>query len=145
MPGDPAAIVVPVGSGGSAAGLLAGLAAEGLDIPVVGVSVSRQPEAVRAHVLDLAAQCAALCATPPPRPDQLTLVDAREPGFGLLTDREQECAARAYTRAGLLLDATYGAKTLRVALDRATGTADPVLWWHTGGLVPATTRIGKSV
>ncbi|GAA1840311.1 D-cysteine desulfhydrase family protein [Pseudonocardia ailaonensis] len=143
----PAAIVLPVGSGGSCAGLLAG----GLDIPVVGVSVSRSPEEIRATVLDLADRCAALRGTAPPRPELLEIVDARGPGFGAASAAETEAALLALRTEGLLLDPTYGAEAFAEVLHRAgaptraepgpdsrTGLAEaPIVWWHTGGVLPA--------
>jgi 1-aminocyclopropane-1-carboxylate deaminase/D-cysteine desulfhydrase-like pyridoxal-dependent ACC family enzyme len=130
----PASIVLPLGSGGSCAGLLAGLAAVGLRIPVVGVSVSRPPAAIEASVWEVAAGCARLLGTPAPT-GGLEVVDARGAGFGKASECERERALMALRTEGLLMDHTYGAQALRVALERtATG---PVLFWHTGGLVPA--------
>jgi 1-aminocyclopropane-1-carboxylate deaminase/D-cysteine desulfhydrase-like pyridoxal-dependent ACC family enzyme len=135
----PSAIVLPVGSGGSCAGLLAGLAACGLDVPVVGVSVSRPLAEIRDRVLTLAAECAALLGGPPPRPGQLDMVDARGTGFGRVTALEEGRARLALRTEGLLLDATYGAEAFSVAVERLRDRpAGPVVWWHTGGVVPAT-------
>lgn len=136
----PSAIVLAVGSGGSCAGLLAGLAAWGLDVPVVGVSVSRPPEEIRATVLALAGQCAALRGTSAPSANRLELVDARGPGFGRATPREELRALVALRTEGFLLDTTYGAEAFAVAVDLATRRR-PVVWWHTGGLIPAVHRV----
>jgi 1-aminocyclopropane-1-carboxylate deaminase/D-cysteine desulfhydrase-like pyridoxal-dependent ACC family enzyme len=134
----PSAIVLPVGSGGSCAGLLAGLAGCGLDVPVVGVSVSRPPDAVRATVLSLAAQCSALRQTVPPAPGQLRIVDAVGPGFGSATERERQHARLLLQAEGLLLETTYGAEAFTVAADLLLdGPTEPVVWWHTGGVAPA--------
>ncbi|HEX4253025.1 MAG TPA: pyridoxal-phosphate dependent enzyme [Pseudonocardia sp.] len=141
----PSVIVLAVGSGGSCAGLLAGLAASGLDIPVLGVSVSRPPEQIGPRVLDLARGCARLLGTPPPDPRLLQLRDARGPGFGLATDLERERAGLALRTEGLLLDETYGAQACSAALDRLLADpAAPVLLWHTGGLLPAVTALRPS-
>jgi len=138
----PSCIVVPVGSGGSCAGLLAGLA--DTDLPVVGVSVSRPPAAAREAVLALATQCAELRDGPPPRDGQLELVDAVGAGFGIASAREDELARLALHTEGLLLDATYGAKAFAVAVERLQRRPGrPVLWWHTGGVVPAVAHVTK--
>jgi 1-aminocyclopropane-1-carboxylate deaminase/D-cysteine desulfhydrase-like pyridoxal-dependent ACC family enzyme len=130
----PGVIVLAVGSGGSCAGLLAGLAAVGMRIPVVGVSVSRPPARIEARVRELAEGCAGLLGTPVPT-GGLEIVDARGAGFGVASACERERARLALHTEGLLLDHTYGAQALHVALERtATGS---VLFWHTGGLVPA--------
>ncbi|WP_214370505.1 1-aminocyclopropane-1-carboxylate deaminase/D-cysteine desulfhydrase [Pseudonocardia sp. H11422] len=140
----PALIVLPVGSGGSSAGLLAGLAAVGLDTPVLGVSVSRPLAEIGPHVCELARECAQLLGTPEPRPEQLELIDARGPGFGVASEVERERARLVLHTEGLLLDETYGAEALSAAVDRLLGDPPgPVLWWHTGGLVPAISTITK--
>lgn len=134
----PALLVIAVGSGGSAAGLLAGLAATGLGCPVLGVSVSRPVSEARAKVLDLAHGCSALRGTAEPDPDALEIVDARGPGFGIAAPGDREAAGLALRTEGLLLDETYGAKAFAVLLDRVRGgIPGPVLYWHTGGVVSA--------
>ncbi|MFC4947297.1 1-aminocyclopropane-1-carboxylate deaminase/D-cysteine desulfhydrase [Pseudonocardia sp. GCM10023141] len=138
---EPALIVLAVGSGGSSAGLMAGLAAAGLDTPVLGVSVSRPPAEIAAHVQELAAGCAALLGTPAPRAPEI--IDARGPGFGTATRRERERARLALHTEGLLLDETYGAEAFSAAVDQLEAGSGPVLYWHTGGLLPATTSIMK--
>lgn len=140
----PSCIVLPVGSGGSCAGLLAGLADTDLDVPVVGVSVSRPPAAARATVLATATQCTELRGGLPPRAGQLELVDAVGGGFGIASAREDDLARLALHTEGLLLDATYGAKAFAVAVEmlQRRPTA-PVLWWHTGGVVPAVAHMTK--
>lgn len=141
----PSVIVLAVGSGGSCAGLLAGLAAVGLDVPVLGVSVSRPPEQIGPRVLELASGCARLLGTPLPDPGRLELLDARGPGFGLATELERERAGLALRTEGLLLDETYGAEACSAAIDRLRADpAAPVLLWHTGGLLPAVTALRPS-
>jgi 1-aminocyclopropane-1-carboxylate deaminase/D-cysteine desulfhydrase-like pyridoxal-dependent ACC family enzyme len=140
----PRLIVLSVGSGGSCAGLLAGLAAIGLDVPVLGVSVSRAPERIEPRVWELAAGCARLLGTPAPA-GRLDIVDARGLGFGQASDLEIERGLLAWRTEGLLFDQTYGVEALSSAIDAfdASGRLgggpgpEPVVLWHTGGLVPA--------
>ncbi|WP_433295679.1 1-aminocyclopropane-1-carboxylate deaminase/D-cysteine desulfhydrase [Pseudonocardia sp. CA-142604] len=139
---QPVEVVLPLGSGGSCAGLLAGLAAAGATFPVIAVSVSRPPEDVRRTVLAMARECAALRGTTAPTADQLELVDARGEGFGTATEQERRRARLALHTEGLLLDTTYGAEAFSVAVDRLLGRPPgPVVWWHTGGLVPAVAHV----
>lgn len=134
----PALVVLPVGSGGSCAGLLAGFAACGLAWPVLGISVSRPVEQITERVLALAAECAATLGTAAPRPELLEVADARGPGFGIASEPDREIARLALCTEGLLLDDTYTAKALRVTVDRlANGSPGPVVFWHTGGVVGA--------
>ena len=141
----PSVIVLAVGSGGSCAGLLAGLAAVGLNVPVLGVSVSRPPELIGPRVLELARGCSRLLGTPAPDAGRLELLDARGPGFGVATDVERERAGLALHTEGLLLDETYGAEACSAAIDRLLADpAAPVLLWHTGGLLPAVAALRPS-
>jgi 1-aminocyclopropane-1-carboxylate deaminase/D-cysteine desulfhydrase-like pyridoxal-dependent ACC family enzyme len=135
----PELIVLALGSGGSCAGLLAGLAARRLDIPVLGVSVSRPPHDIERTVHRLAEGCARLLGHTRPT-TRLEVVDARGPGFGVATDTERDRARLALHTEGLLLDETYGAEAFTVALERACQNRDgsrTVLFWHTGGVVGA--------
>jgi 1-aminocyclopropane-1-carboxylate deaminase/D-cysteine desulfhydrase-like pyridoxal-dependent ACC family enzyme len=138
----PEVIVLAVGSGGSAAGLLAGLAATDLAGTLLGVSVSRPLERVRPRVLALARECAALLGTGDPDPDRLELVDAVGHGFGVPSDAERALAAVALRTEGLLLDPTYGAKAFAVAAGHAR-LGRPTLFWHTGGMLPAVAAIRR--
>ena len=133
----PEVVVLAVGSGGSCAGL----AAAGLSTPVLGVSVSRDPAAIAAHVAELAHCCAQLLGTTVVVP---ALVDARGPGFGVASARERERARVALHTEGLLLDETYGAEAFSAAVDRALlPGSGPVVYWHTGGVLPAVDGIRK--
>lgn len=139
----PATIVIPLGSGGSAAGLLAGLAAAGAATRVLAVSVSRPPDEITPKVLGLARDCAALLGVPPPRADRLEVVDHRGPGFGLATEVDRHAAETVLRAEGLLLDDTYGAKTAAVAFARLhDGLPGPVVLWHTGGVASALSHLG---
>ncbi|TCK24440.1 1-aminocyclopropane-1-carboxylate deaminase/D-cysteine desulfhydrase [Pseudonocardia endophytica] len=146
---EPALVVIAVGSGGSAAGLLAGAAAVAAGWRLLAVSVSRPRDEIEATVRSLADGCAELCGTPEPDASRLEIVDARGPGFGVASARDRAAAEFALHTEGLLLDDTYGAKAFAVALDRLRGgEPGPVLYWHTGGvssalahLVPEPVRI----
>lgn len=131
---SPAVIVLAVGSGGSVAGLVTGLAASGLAWPVLGVSVSRPLSQIADRVAELAGECAALLGTPAPALPEL--VDARGAGFGVASQRERECARFALHTEGLLLDHTYGAEAFAALVDRLP-VAGPAVYWHTGGTIPA--------
>ena len=138
----PPTVVIPVGSGGSVAGLLAGLAGTGWR--VLGASVSRPPEEITAKVLALAGEAAALCGTARPRPDQLTIVDARGPGFGVASPADRAAADLVLRTEGVLLDDTYGAKAAKVAMEHVgADPARPTLLWLTGGLVSALSHVSE--
>ncbi|HVE96216.1 MAG TPA: pyridoxal-phosphate dependent enzyme [Pseudonocardiaceae bacterium] len=133
LDGEPALVVLAVGSGSSCAGLLAA----GLPWPVLGVSVSRPLLEITGKVRALAEACAGLLGNPSPRPGRLEIVDVRGPGFGVASPADRAAARLALHTEGLLLDHTYGAKAFAVLTERVGGARGPVVFWHTGGLVPA--------
>lgn len=130
---EPALVVLAVGSGSSCAGLLAA----GPPWPVLGVSVSRPPLEITGKVRALAEACAGLLGNPSPRPGWLEILDVRGPGFGVASPADRAAARLALHTEGLLLDHTYGAKAFAVLTERVGGAGGPVVFWHTGGLVPA--------
>jgi L-cysteate sulfo-lyase len=99
-------IVTATGSAGTHAGLVAGLAVMGTDIPVLGIGVRAPKEKQEANVLKLAGETAALLGRP-----------------GCVTD-------------GILLDPVYSAKAMKglIALAKAGRfEGERVVFLHTGG------------
>ncbi len=152
----PELIVVPLGSGGTAAGLLVGLALAELDIRVVGVRVVPRIVANRRRVLHLARRTAALlgrlaaCAAPSIPDDRLEVEDVAYGGaYGRETAQGRAAAAALLAAGGPALEGTYSAKAFAVALARARA-APPgrVLFWLTfdgrwmaaGDAAPTTAR-----
>jgi 1-aminocyclopropane-1-carboxylate deaminase/D-cysteine desulfhydrase-like pyridoxal-dependent ACC family enzyme len=135
----PALVVLAVGSGGSCAGLLAA----GPQWPVLGVSVSRPLPEITSKVRGLAQACARLLGNPPPYEERLEIVDARGPGFGVASPGGRAAARLALHTEGLVLDDTYGAKAFAVLIERLRVATGPVVFWHTGGLVPAVAALKR--
>jgi 1-aminocyclopropane-1-carboxylate deaminase/D-cysteine desulfhydrase-like pyridoxal-dependent ACC family enzyme len=133
--------VLAVGSGGSCAGLLAA----GPPWPVLGVSVSRPLPEITGKVRALAQACARLLGNPPPRNDLVEIVDARGPGFGVASPADRAAARLALHTEGLLLDDTYGAKAFAVLIKRVSAASGPVVFWHTGGLVPVIAALERTL
>jgi D-cysteine desulfhydrase len=128
----PRAIYVPLGSGGTAAGLLVGLALAGLDgARVVAVQVVPWPWASEAAVRGLARRTAALLlrlGVRAPAPGALEVVrDQLGPGYGAPTAAAEAAVARA-AAAGLTLETTYSGKALAALLARREPGA---LFWLT--------------
>jgi 1-aminocyclopropane-1-carboxylate deaminase/D-cysteine desulfhydrase-like pyridoxal-dependent ACC family enzyme len=110
---------------------------------VLGVSVSRPLPEITAMVHALAEECAELLGNPPPRAELLEIVDARGPGFGVASPADRAAARLALHAEGLLLDDTYGAKAFAVLIERLRVADGLVVFWHTGGLVPAVAALEK--
>ena len=150
---EPAAIVVPLGSGGTVAGLVAGLRLAGLATRVLAVQVTDLLPLSPRFLARLGARALAvlgrLGAGPLPRlaPGDF---DVRTqwlgPGYGVVTPEGADAARRVLATEGLRLETTYGAKALAaaLALGRMAPWRDrPLLFWHTSSAAdPAATLAG---
>jgi 1-aminocyclopropane-1-carboxylate deaminase/D-cysteine desulfhydrase-like pyridoxal-dependent ACC family enzyme len=125
---EPDAIVVALGSGGTAAGILAGVVAEGLRSRVIAVDVAIGSAAATALVLYLAYGLGG-------RLGDLGRRLGVERGYlGAGYGHPTEVGARATVEAraaGLTLDPTYTAKTFAAALDQVRRSPGVVLYWNT--------------
>lgn len=137
----PARVVVPLGSGGTAAGLALGFAIAGLEVEVVGARVGPRLFVTRRRVLSLAHAAAVLLerlgdrAAPRVRPGQVRVDHHVSAGaYGRpLAAAEQLAATLERLHAGrpLVLDATYSAKALASAVTCARRDGAPTLFWLT--------------
>jgi 1-aminocyclopropane-1-carboxylate deaminase/D-cysteine desulfhydrase-like pyridoxal-dependent ACC family enzyme len=135
----PDTLVVPLGSGGTAAGLLVGLALAGLWTRVLGVRVVPRVVANRRRVLALARRTAALfgerAGVSPPLIDatRFTIEDTQYGGaYARETRASRSSAALVLAREGPALEGTYSAKALAAALAHARAEPDEhVLYWLT--------------
>jgi D-cysteine desulfhydrase len=129
----PDAIVLPLGTGGTAAGLALAVSALGWPTQVVGVRVAPRIVANRWRTMWLAHAARRLLAhrgVPLPAPRSLHIVDGLGKGYGHPTP-EGEAASRLASEHGLTLDPTYGAKAFAFLLQRATYDGQRVVFWHT--------------
>lgn len=135
----PDIIVLPLGSGGTTAGLLVGLALAGARTRVVGVRVVPGVVANRSRVLRLAQRTcdllASLTGEPMPALDR-TRLEIEHSGFGGAYGRETDAARQAARQlldaGGPPLEGTYSGKAFAVALARAGRAPDErVLFWLT--------------
>jgi D-cysteine desulfhydrase len=135
----PDTLVVPLGSGGTAAGLMVGLALAGLPTRVLGVRVVPRVVANRRRVMRLARAASArfgeLAGVAPPeiREDRL-VIEQSEYGGAYARETETSRAALALVRAagGPSLEGTYSAKALAGALRRARRSPEEsILFWLT--------------
>lgn len=129
-----ATVVLPVGSGGSIAGLLAGLTVPGrrCRVEVVGVSVSRPPDEGERQVTQRANECARLIGARGSMP-RWRLVDGRGRGYGGRSPEAEDLAERVLLHGGLVADPVYNAKALLWLEQHRDRLDGPVVYWSTGG------------
>jgi 1-aminocyclopropane-1-carboxylate deaminase/D-cysteine desulfhydrase-like pyridoxal-dependent ACC family enzyme len=129
-------VVVPTGSGGTLAGLVAGHLLLGRPWTLAGCSASRPPQAAARQVQTLASQCLRLLGTnDEPGPGDITIADARGPGHGVPSLAGLAAAEEAMRTEGLMLDPVYTAKALALA-----PPGRDVVFWHTGGVLDAVAK-----
>ncbi len=132
----PDTIVVPLGTGGTAAGIALGVA--WLDWPtrVVAVRVAPRLVANRWRTVRLARNAAALLHARDrqfgsPRSEfRIDVVDGLGAGYGHPSPAGERARALA-AEHGLRLDPTYGGKAFAFLLQRATGNVQRAVFWHT--------------
>lgn len=134
----PARIVVPLGSGGTAAGLLLGLAIAGLPTQVVAARITPRLGAFNWRVLGLAHATARLIErltgsrVARAAPERLTIDHTVYGGaFGRACRKSDALAHDIATAHGLQLDGTYGAKAIAAAITAANQGGGETLYWVT--------------
>ncbi len=132
----PERVVVPLGSGGTAAGLVLGFAIAGLDVVVDAVRVAPALVAHRRRVLSLAARSGGLIErlagerVPRPGAHALRVIGSEYGGaYGRATAGAAAAARWLREAGGPPVDATYSAKALAAAL--AEGPAEGLVFWLT--------------
>jgi D-cysteine desulfhydrase family pyridoxal phosphate-dependent enzyme len=133
-------VVVASGSGQTHAGLLCGLRALGLRVPVHGACVRRGADAQRDRIITVSRKLETLLGASPilGNDDVLTWEQALAPGYGQLGPASREAISMMARYEGLFVDPVYTAKSLAVLIDLARTGVIPrgsrVLFIHTGGL-----------
>lgn len=132
-------IVHASGSGGTQAGLIAGLALQNSDTKVLGISVKSNRQAQEGKVYSLALESAdALGMSGSISRDRvLALDDYLGPGYGLTNPEVSHAVHVAAKHEGLLLDPVYTGKAMSGLIDLAKRgmfrESDNVVFLHTGG------------
>ncbi len=132
-------VVAASGSGGTHAGLLAGLHGATANLPLTGVSVRADREAQEAKIHRLASETYALAGGAGEVPREAVVVrdDQVGPGYSLPTDAMAEAVRLLARTEAILADPVYTGKALAglVAMVRegALRADQRVLFVHTGG------------
>lgn len=137
------AVVVPNGSGGMQAGLVAGMTALGRSRttpPIVGYGVYGDAVAAQAATLAKANQTAQLLDPSLRVPDEAVVMDGAHlgEGYGIPTDGMRRAVRLLASTEGLLIDPVYGGKAFAGLLHAIESgvyrTGQRVLFVMTGGL-----------
>lgn len=146
----PDTIVVPVGSGGTLAGLVCGCRLAALDIDLVGVRTAMasfgNPERIATLADETAAVLGEYGLDDPPTfaADEITILDGFiGDGYGEPTPAGRECTELAATH-GLELDQTFTAKTVAALRDHPQFEDGTTLYWHTLSSVDLADRLAEA-
>ena len=131
-------LVTATGSAGTHAGLVAGMAVSGADIPVLGIGVRAPKEKQETNVFNLAVETAALLGHPERVTREMVVADCDYvgAGYGLIDQAVVDALTLAARTEGLLLDPVYTGKAMKglIALSRAGAfEGETVVFLHTGG------------
>ena len=136
-----ARLVVAAGSGGTLAGLLAGLALIGSSLRPLGIDVGKLWRGFPASIAALAEEtCQRLSERRRFQASQVPLVERSYVGtrYGTPSAAGNEAIRRLAQTEGILLDPVYTGKAFAGLLDligtRAIRPDEPVIFLHTGGL-----------
>jgi L-cysteate sulfo-lyase len=131
-------IVTATGSAGTHAGLVAGLAVMGADIPVLGIGVRAPKDVQEANVFKLAVETADLLGHKDRVTRDMVVADCDfvGAGYGLIDDAVISALKLAARTDGILLDPVYTGKAMKGLIELASlGRFDEetVVFLHTGG------------
>ena len=149
----PARVVVPLGTGGTAAGMALGFAAAGMRTQVIGARVVPRIATGHARVIHRARATARWVRKttgvilPNVTSDALRIVhDAYAGAYGRVSALGREAAEIMERATGMRLDATYSAKACASALALGAREGGPTLFWMTfdgRGLLSDEFRVGS--
>ena len=132
-------MVVPSGSAGTHAGIIAGMIGDNAEIPVTGIGVNRKKDVQQAAVLSLANETLRLIGTKAQVPAEAVVAfdDYVGPGYSLPTPAMIEAVKMLARTESILLDPVYSGKAMSGLIDLARKGYFPkgsnVLFLHTGG------------
>ncbi|MBL1257796.1 pyridoxal-phosphate dependent enzyme [Methylocystis sp. Sn-Cys] len=146
-------VVIPVGSGGTIAGLVSGFKhdfenendAGAFNIEVVGVCVSRPPEELSPVINAMATACGGGRSALRSVHCKWRLVDGRGAGFGVCDRHEEMFIDEITRRSRLLVDTTYNGKAMIWLGDSLSRPAGSVVYWHTGGFLAVADRAANRI
>jgi D-cysteine desulfhydrase family pyridoxal phosphate-dependent enzyme len=134
-------VVLAAGSGGTLAGLMAGLALLDSPLKLLGIDVGKLWKGFPASIAQLASElCERLGQSCTFMPGRVPMIEETYVGQAYAVPSPQCVAAikRLARLEGILLDPVYTSKAFAGLLDlverKQLGRDEPVIFWHTGGL-----------
>lgn len=143
-------LITPSGSTGTQAGLVVGFAGCNMNIPIVGIGVSRDKEIQESMVFDLAKRCAEHVGVKSdiPREAVTCFGDYWRPKYSVPNKKMVEAVNLLAKTEGILLDPVYTGKAMAGLIDLSRKgyfkKGEKVLFLHTGGS-PALYAYMKSI
>jgi len=132
-------MVVPSGSAGTHAGIIAGMIGNNINIPVTGIGVNRPKAVQQEAVHKLANQALELIGVEQRVPAEKVVAfdDYVGPGYSLPTDAMVEAVKLLAQTEGILLDPVYSGKAMSGLIDLVRKgyfkEGSNILFLHTGG------------
>ncbi len=134
----PKEVIVPMGTGGTAAGLLLGFAIAGLAVEVVGVRTGPRAFANKRAVLSLARKTLRLIERKSGESIDVAYAEkmrvihsAYGGGYGRPAPGAEQAKRELLDKTGILLDDTYTAKAWLATLEERKSVRGPLLYWFT--------------
>jgi len=138
---EKAHLVLAAGTGGTLAGLLAGLTLMDSSLSLLGIDVGKLWKRFPTSIARLATEvCAHLGAKRVFQPGEIPLLEGTYAGpkYGIPSPGGQAAILRLARTEGILLDPVYTGKAFAGMLDLiekgGLGTKEPIIFLHTGGL-----------
>ncbi len=132
-------VVVPSGSAGTHAGMIAGFYGNNMDVPMIGIDVSRPGDVEAAIVHKLAQETLDYIGAGVTLPEEKVVCfgDYYQPGYSIPNDGMVEAVKMLARTEAILLDPVYSGKAMAGMIDLIRKDYFPkganVLFLHTGG------------
>ena len=135
---SPDRIIVAVGTGGTLAGLILGNHLLDLDIDIVGITVAKPADEVKAEVQDLIERTVQTFPSIEPFKPKINVDESYiGKGYAILEDGVVSAIEMFSKMEGIFLDPVYTGKAglalIRMALAGEIASDSPTLFYHTGG------------
>jgi 1-aminocyclopropane-1-carboxylate deaminase/D-cysteine desulfhydrase-like pyridoxal-dependent ACC family enzyme len=134
-------LALAVATGSTFAGLWCGIQRSRAPVSLRGFSIARPNPRCKDETIRAAERVCGHLDIPVPTPDDLDITDQYiGDGYACPTAWSEEGVSHALRTEGLLLDHTYSGKAfgaLRRELKSKGRPAEPIVFWHTGGVAGA--------